>query len=191
MNLDLKRNNQQKRRCQQRSSKHDILERVDDYIQEPVKEVDDKQEIFDRTVDFIIDLHPDSLSDEQLEEVMEILDLLEFEEIEEQQKQTKYKGPYKRRPKLTDKTPMKKLQYARKYRRRNPAKIKKKRIQLQRSGEGRKRKRLKPLMAKRNLTPTGKDPRRNRRKGTGQGGDRKKKKDENGKQNNRVSQRTR
>ncbi len=158
---------------------YDVLEQVNDYIQEPIKELDDKQEIFDRTVDFIIDLHPDSLSDEQLEEVMEILDLLEFEPMDEQENKSKYKGPYKRRPKLTDKTPMKKLQYARKYRRRNPAKIKKKRIQLQRSGEGRKRKRMKPLLAKRFKTPTGKDPRRNRRKGTGQGGDRKKiKKDE-------------
>ena len=94
---------------------HDVLEQVDSFLDEPVEE-DNGQEIFDRVVDFIIELEPDSLSDDQLEEVMEILDHLEFEEELEEKKQT-------RRPKLANKTPIEKKQYSRQYTRKNRTRI--------------------------------------------------------------------
>ena len=58
---------------------HDVLEQVDNFLNEPVEE-DDKQEIFNRVSNFILQLEPDSLSDDQLDEVVEILDQLEFDE---------------------------------------------------------------------------------------------------------------
>ena len=48
---------------------HDVLEQVDNFLNEPVEE-DDKQEIFNRVSNFILQLEPDSLSDDQLDEVV-------------------------------------------------------------------------------------------------------------------------
>lgn len=150
---------------------HDVLEQVDSYLYEPEEE-DDSQEIFDKLVNFIIELEPDSLSDDQLEEVMDILDQLEFEdELEEQQR--------KRRPKLADKSSIKKRQYSRKYTRRNRMKIKRKRNLFKRSAKGRKRKVLKKRMAQRFKSPTGRVKVRYHKTRGGQGGKRQKKKEEN------------
>ena len=146
---------------------HDVLEQVDSFLDEPVEE-DNGQEIFDRVVDFIIELEPDSLSDDQLEEVMEILDHLEFEEELEEKKQT-------RRPKLANKTPIEKKQYSRQYTRKNRTRIKRKRILLKRSGEGRKRKKLKKRLAQKFRTPTDRLKVRYHKTRGGQGGKRKKK----------------
>ena len=153
---------------------HDVLEQVDNFLNEPVEEeADIKQELFNRLASFILELEPDSLSDNQLDEVVEILDHLEFEdELEEQQKS-------KRRPKLANKTPIKKKQYSRQYTRKNRVKIKRKRIQLKRSGEGRKRKKLKPRLAKKFRTPTNRLRVRYHKTRGGQGGKRVKKKQEN------------
>jgi hypothetical protein len=149
---------------------YDVLEQVDNFLSEPI-ETDDGQEIFDRLVDFIMNLKPDSLSDDQIEEVMDILDQLKIEdEITEQQKRV---------PKLANKTPMEKRQYSRKYTRQNRVKIKKTRIKLKRSSDGRKRKRLKPNMGRKFKTPTGRDKTRYHPTRGGQGGKREKK--ENGK----------
>jgi hypothetical protein len=149
---------------------HDVLEQVDSFLDEPVEE-DDGQELFDRVVNFIIELEPDSLSDDQLKEVMDILDHLEFEDIEEQ-KQT-------RRPKLAKKSTIKKKQYSRQYTRKNRSKIKRKRILLKRSAQGRKRKKLKKRMAQKFRTPTDRLKVRYHKTRGGQGGKRKKKKEEN------------
>ena len=95
---------------------YDVLEQVDNFLSEPI-ETDDGQEIFDRVVDFIMNLEPDSLSDDQIEEVMDILDQLKVEDdVIEQQKRV---------PKLANKTPMEKRQYSRKYTRQNRVKINK------------------------------------------------------------------
>ena len=93
----------------------DILEQVDSYLKEPPVETDDGQEIFDRVVDFIMNLHPDSLTDNQLEEVMDILDNLSpGGDLEEQE----------RTYRLANKSPMKKRQLSRKYNRQNKVEIK-------------------------------------------------------------------
>jgi len=148
---------------------HDVLEQVDNFLNEPVEE-DDKQEIFNRVSNFILQLEPDSLSDDQLDEVVEILDQLEFdEEVEEQQK---------RRPRLAKKSSVKKKQYSRQYTRRNRAQIKRKRSLFKRSSEGRKRALLKKRMALKFRTPTDRVKVRYHKTRGGQGGIRKKKKQE-------------
>jgi len=151
---------------------YDVLEQVDNFLNEPAEDVEDvKQELFNRISNFILELEPDSLSDEQLEEVMSILDQLEFDdELEEQQR---------RRPALAKKTSIKKKQYARQYTRKNRAKIKRKRIQFKRSGQGRKRKKLGKRMALKFRTPTDRKKIRYHKTRGGQGGMRKKKKKEN------------
>ena len=149
---------------------HDVLEQVNKFLEEPVEE-DDKQEIFNRVANFILQLEPDSLSDDQLDEVVEILDQLEFDdEIEEQQT---------RRPVLAKKSSLKKKQYSRQYTRKNRGRIKRKRIQFKRSGEGRKRALLKKRMSLKFRSPTGRKKVRYHKTRGGQGGIRKKKKQEN------------
>ena len=152
---------------------HDVLEQVDNFLNEPVEEEDIKQELFNRLASFILELEPDSLSDNQLDEVVEILDHLEFEdELEEQQKT-------QRRPKLAKKSDTKKKQYSRQYTRKNRALIKRKKLKFKRSGEGRKRGLLKKRMAKKFKTPTGRIKVRYHKTRGGQGGKRVKKKQEN------------
>ena len=143
----------------------DILEQVDSYLKEPPVETDDGQEIFDRVVDFIMNLHPDSLTDNQLEEVMDILDNLSpGGDLEEQE----------RTYRLANKSPMKKRQLSRKYNRQNNVEIKKRRVKLSRSLDGRKRKKLKKPMGKRGLTPGGREKVRYHPTMGGPGGKRKK-----------------
>jgi len=157
---------------------HDVLEKIENIFDEPTElKFDKDQDLFNRVVDFIIALEPDSLSDEQIEEVVSILDQLEFKEedddLAEQQQ--------KRRPKLAKKSSIKRRQYTRKYTRKNRTRIKRKRVLFKRSAEGRKRKKLGPRMAKRFKTPTGRVKVRYHRTRGGQGGIRKnvKKKEEN------------
>jgi hypothetical protein len=147
---------------------HDVLEQVNNFLSEPV-EPDDSQEIFDRVVDFIMNLEPDSLSDDQIEKIMDIIsDLEPKDELEEQSqaKKTKFK--------LAQKSPMKKRQHSRKYYRQNRVKIKKKKVIFKRSIEGRVRKRLKKRMETRRLSPTGRKKVRYHPTRGGQGGKRKK-----------------
>lgn len=151
---------------------HDVLEQVDNFLNEPVEEEDIKQELFNRLASFILQLEPDSLSDNQLDEVVDILDQLEFDdEIEEQQK--------KRRPRLAKKSDIKKRQYSRQYTRKNRALIRRKKLKFKRSGEGRKRGLLKKRMALKFKTPTGRIKVRYHKTRGGQGGKRVKKKQEN------------
>lgn len=150
---------------------HDVLEQVDNFLNEPVEEEDIKQELFNRLASFILELEPDSLSDDQLDEVVNILDQLEFDdEVEEQQK---------RRPRLAKKSDIKKRQYSRQYTRKNRSLIRRTRLKFKRSGEGRKRGLLKKRMALKRKTPTGRMKVRYHKTRGGQGGKRVKKKQEN------------
>ena len=149
---------------------HDVLEQVDIFLNEPVKE-DNKQELFDRVANFILQLEPDSLSDDQLDEVVDILDQLEFDdELEEQ---------LDRPLKLAKRSSIKKRQRSRQYTRSNRGKIKRKRVQFKRSTEGRKRKLLKKRMELRFKTPTGQKKKRYHTTRGGQGGVRKKQENKN------------
>lgn len=99
--------------------------------------------IFDRLMNFIMELDPEILSDEQLEEISDILDNIEMhgEEVSEL--------------KRAKRSPPEKKKLSRRFWRRNKQKIKKKRAKFKKSAEGRKRKRKKTRMAKSNKTPLG------------------------------------
>jgi ATPase subunit of ABC transporter with duplicated ATPase domains len=110
-------------------------------------------DLFERMVEFITSLEPDELSDDQLEEVLDILDDLEikgqiydyeddFEEIDEVRKRVK-------RTKQPDRMS------ARRYYKRNRAKIKKRKKRFQKSAKGRLRKAKAKRLAKTGRTPTG------------------------------------
>ena len=120
-----------------------ITEAIEDYIQG--LNVKYNEGLFERVLDFIMDLDPEILSDEQLEDVENILDTLELygeeEEVTEIIK-ARRSSPEKRRE-------------ARQYWRKNKSKIKVKRKKFRKSAEGRKRKRKRGTMAKSNRTPTG------------------------------------
>lgn len=142
---------------------HDVLEQVDNFLNEPVEE-DNKQELFNRIANFILQLEPDSLSDDQLDEVVDILEQLEFDDELEEQTQ---------RPTLAKRSSVKKRQRSRQSTRSNRGKIKRKRIQFKRSAEGRKRSLLKKRMEIRLKTPTGQKKKRYHTTRGGQGGVRK------------------
>ena len=99
--------------------------------------------IFDRLMNFIMELDPEILSDEQLEEISDILDKIEMhgEEVSELRR-AKRSGAEKKR-------------ISRQFYRRNKQNIRKKRAKFKKSAEGRKRKRVKTRMAKSNKTPLG------------------------------------
>lgn len=154
---------------------HDVLEQIENILDQPAEsEFDKDQDLFNRVVDFIITLEPDSLSDEQIEEVISILDQLEFKEEEDDLAEQKQK----RRPKLAKKSSVKKRQYSRKYTRKNRMRIRRKKVLFKRSADGRKRTALKKRMATRFKTPTGRRKVRYHKTRGGQGGKRPKKKEE-------------
>lgn len=99
--------------------------------------------IFDRLMNFIMELDPDILSDEQLEEISDILDNIEMhgEEVSELRR-AKRSAPEKKR-------------ISRQFYRRNRQNIRKKRAKFKKSADGRKRKRVKTRMAKAGKTPLG------------------------------------
>jgi len=145
----------------------DILEAIDSFVGIPkIQGLDLNQELFDRLVNFILNLNPEVLTDKQLEKVAEIIDDLRTEdELEEA------KGDA--RP-LAGKSSVDKKMYSRKYGRMNRVKIRKKARELKRSIEGRKRKRMGKINKKKGKTPTGRDEVNYRPTIGGQGGDRSK-----------------
>jgi len=104
--------------------------------------VDLDESLFNKMMDFIIELDENELTEDQITKVVDILSDIEFEEDVSELKRTK-------------RTNIQKKQYARKYRKANRNKIKMKKKKFQRSAEGKKRKRLAKRMAKSKKTPTG------------------------------------
>jgi hypothetical protein len=117
---------------------------IDKYIPDISNiDMDFDDQIFDRLMNFIMELDPEILSDEQLEEISDILDNIEMhgEEVSELRR--------------AKRSPPEKKRISRQFWRRNKQKIKKKRAKFKKSAEGRKRKRKKTRMAKSNKTPLG------------------------------------
>lgn len=104
--------------------------------------IDLDESLFNKMMDFIIELDENILSEDQVSKVIDILNDIDFEEDVSELKRTK-------------RTAVQKKLYARKYRKKNRMKIKKKKKKFQRSAEGKKRKRLAKQMAKSNRSPTG------------------------------------
>ena len=104
------------------------------------------EELFNRMADFITDLDPDILTDEQLELAMGILDdieiLVDDEPVEEAARKAKS-------------TLASKKTYGRQWYRKNKTKVKAQKKKMQKSAEGRKRENAKERMQKGNKTPTG------------------------------------
>ena len=136
-----------------------ILEKLEDYMTvsmfDPKPEVSfvSDEELFNRMADFITDLDPDILTDEQLDMAIGILDDLEIlvddgdEAVEEAAKRAK-------------KTLASKKTYGRQWYRKNKTKVKSTKAKMQKSAEGRKRNRAKARMLRGNKTPTGRPVRR-------------------------------
>lgn len=135
-----------------------ILEKLEDYIMvsmlEPTPEVAfvSDEELFNRMADFITDIDPDILTDEQLETAIGILDDIEIliddgDAVEEAAKRAK-------------KTLASKKTYGRQWYAKNKTKVKKQKEKMQKSAEGRKRQRKKGTMLKGNKTPTGRPVRK-------------------------------
>jgi len=106
------------------------------------EKVDLDEQLFNKMMDFIIELDENQLTEEQLDKVVDIIDNIDFEEEITELRRAK-------------KTTMQKKLYARKYRKKNRQKIKMKKKKFQRSAEGKKRKRLAQRMSKAHKTPTG------------------------------------
>ena len=102
------------------------------------------ENLFDKMANFIINLDPDNLSDQQLEEVLKMIDNLEIEAGELQEK-----------IRLAKKTKLSKNQYSKKWYRANKTEIKRRKEQFKRSGEGRKRASKRTKNAERGKTATG------------------------------------
>jgi len=126
-----------------------IDELIDTYINTvssiiPGNTFDIDENLFERMINFIIELDPDSLSDEQLDEANSIIEDLETagkEEVSE--------------VKFATRSSVDKRRKSKSYYRKNKSKIKRKKKVFNKSALGRKRKKLKIRMAKQNKSATG------------------------------------
>ena len=122
-----------------------ITEAIEDYIVDtPELDAKRESESFERVLNFIINLEPEQLTDEQLDEVVSIIDMLEFQGEDGISEVIRAK-----------KSTAEKKREARQFWRRNKAKIKLRRKKFKLSAKGRKRKQLKKRMEKVNKTPLG------------------------------------
>jgi hypothetical protein len=126
-----------------------IIEKLEDYVKpsltEPTPDVSfvTDEDLFNRMADFITELDPETLTDEQLESITSIIEDLEIDvdDIEE--------------AKMAKKTLASKKTYGRMYYHKNKARVMRQKKKIQKSAEGRKRERAKERMRSGNKTPTG------------------------------------
>ena len=100
------------------------------------------EKMFSKMANFIINLEPDKLSDDQIQEVINMIESFEVESIDE-----------KRR--LAKKSTLNKNQYSKKWYRSNKTEIKNRKEKFARSSEGRKRGKVKGRMSRAGRTATG------------------------------------
>lgn len=128
----------------------DLLETIDYALEHedmilPKKETEDKVDLFSRMANFIINLEPDDLSDNQVQEVINMIETLEDE----------YDIQEVRKPRLARRTPQTKNQSSKKWYRKNRTEIKRRKAKFRRSAEGRKRMMKKERLARQGKTATG------------------------------------
>lgn len=102
---------------------------------------DDK--LFDRMANFIINLEPESLSDDQLGEVINMIDSLEVDVDDIQEGRM-----------LAQKSKLSKNQYSKKWYRKNRSRIKDRKKRFKKNAEGRKMKRMKEIRGRSGRTST-------------------------------------
>ena len=128
----------------------DILEQEDKILPKDGTKVNTEfvfdEKMFDKMANFIINLDPDSLTDEQVENVIKLIEKLEVEidEVDEV-----------RNPRLAKRTLAGKNQYSKKWYRKNRTRIKRRKAKFRRSSEGRKRMKSKERLARQGRTATG------------------------------------
>ena len=135
----------------------DLFEKIDDILEQEdtiLKKGKEKPKVgfefdenmFDRMANFIIGLDPDSLDDNQVEEVINMIEDLEVDvdEIDEV-----------RKPKLAKKSLSSENQYGKRWYRKNRTRVKRRKAKFRRSSEGRKRMKAKERLARQGRTPTG------------------------------------
>ena len=117
-----------------------VIEQINTILGNPIIQWDTDENLFMKMADFITELDPEVLTDEQIKEVMDIIEQLETEDVEE--------------AKLAGKSSTDKKNYSRRYTRKNKIKIDNTKEKFHKSAEGRKRKRNKKRLSNLNLTPT-------------------------------------
>lgn len=105
------------------------------------------EQLFEKIANFIINLDPDTLSDEQVDQVLEMLEKLGVDDLDEQQQ--------RRVSRLAKRTPQSKNQYSKKWYRKNRTAIKRRKAKFRRSAQGRKRMKAKERLARTGRTATG------------------------------------
>lgn len=136
----------------------DLFDKIDDILEQESNILPPKgkteveldysfdEEMFDRMANFIVNLDPEKLSDDQLEKVLNMIEDLEpeVEEIEEL-----------RKPRLAKRTPAIKNQYSKKWYRKNRTHVRRRKAKFRRSAEGRKRANKRERLSRQGKTPTG------------------------------------
>jgi len=130
----------------------DILEQEDHILPKGSTKVNTEfsfdELLFNKMANFIINLDPDSLSDDQLQEIIDMIEELEVEFDEEGIEEIKT-------PRLAKRTAANKNQYSKKWYRTNKNSIKRRKAKMARSSQGRKRAIKKGRMARIGKTATG------------------------------------
>ncbi|MBW2966335.1 hypothetical protein KY342_04495 [Candidatus Woesearchaeota archaeon] len=103
-------------------------------------------EMFSKMANFIINLDPDNLSDDQVQEIINMIEKLEIENDDVSEV---------RNPRLAKRTLQTKNQASKKWYRKNRTQIKRRKAKMRRSSEGRKRLKAKERLASQGKTPTG------------------------------------
>lgn len=103
--------------------------------------------MFNKMANFIINLDPESLNDQQVENIINMIENLEVETDDDIQEV--------RNPRLARRSAVTKNAYSKKWYRKNRSKIRKRKKRFKRSSEGRKRMKMKDRLAKQGRTPTG------------------------------------
>jgi hypothetical protein len=130
----------------------DILEQEDHILPKSTKvnnEFSFDELVFNKMANFIINLDPDSLNDNQLQEIIDMIEKLEVEfDDDEGIEEVKT-------PKFAKRTAANKNQYSKKWYRTNKNSIKRRKAKMSRSSQGRKRVKMKERLAKIGKTATG------------------------------------
>jgi hypothetical protein len=128
----------------------DILEQEDSILPRDATKVKTEftfdEQMFSKMANFIINLNPDGLTDDQVQEVINMIEKLEVEVDEIQEV---------RKPKMAKRTLATKNQASKKWYRKNKTNIKRRKAKFRRSSEGRKRLMKKERMARQGRTATG------------------------------------
>lgn len=136
-----------------------LFEKIDDVLEQeanilPKKDTENfdidfsfDEEMFVRMANFIVNLDPDALTDDQVEMVLGMLDDLEMEDMEEIEELKK--------PRLARRTSATKNQYSKKWYRKNRQHVKRRKAKFRRSSEGRKRANKRERLSRQGKTPTG------------------------------------